>query len=90
MKRRPHWFALTLWALSVLELLVGIPIETEMRRAIALSVTHNPDVVTELAWAHVWTTLQSTIITSSELFGLGVLIDIGDRIRASIGPTGKL
>jgi hypothetical protein len=59
----------------------------EIKRAVILSQYHNESLAAAVSWANIWETARSTITVTMELFGLGVLIDIADRIRISVAAN---
>ncbi|MGH6876404.1 MAG: hypothetical protein ACREHV_03385 [Rhizomicrobium sp.] len=92
MRKRPHWFALVLWAFAVVYLIVDVPLVVDIRRVVMS--TPYPDGIHEAAaisWWNIWNETRSALSAALQLSALGVLIEIADRIRLSAdrrsGPT---
>jgi hypothetical protein len=82
MRKRPHWFALVLWAFAVVFVVVDVPLVVDIRWLIMS--TPYPGGVHEaaaLSWWNIWNETRSALSAALQLSALGVLIEIADRIR---------
>ena len=82
MRKRPHWFALVLWAFAVMYLIVDVPLVVDIRSLI-MSTPYPGGVheSTVLSWWNIWNEIRSALSAALQLSALGVLIEIADRIR---------
>lgn len=82
MRKRPHWFALVLWAFAIVFLVVDVPLAVDIRRMIMS--TPYPGGVHEaavLSWWNIWNETRSAVSSALQISALGALIEIADRIR---------